>query len=116
MPRARRLQENPVALVSAAKPYEVQKYASLANRAWEGSWALMSAKAWSALSPNLKALVSRSSVPAPPHGPKGLSRNRHLSASSVAGRCRSIQFFFTSGHSLSASGRKASLPGVLAKT
>jgi tripartite ATP-independent transporter DctP family solute receptor len=53
-------QENPIALVSAAKLYEVQKYVSLTNHVWDGSWVLMNAKAWAALSPDLQAIVAAS--------------------------------------------------------
>jgi tripartite ATP-independent transporter DctP family solute receptor len=51
-------QENPIALVAAAKLYEVQKYVSLTNHVWDGSWVLMNAKAWAALSPDLQAIVT----------------------------------------------------------
>src|ERR1700749_195905 len=33
-------QENPLALIEAAKFYEVQKYCSLTNHAWDGFWVL----------------------------------------------------------------------------
>ena len=37
-------QENPLALIEAAKFYEVQKYCSMTNHAWDGFWLLASGK------------------------------------------------------------------------
>ena len=42
-------QENPLALIEAAKFYEVQKYCSLTSHAWDGFWLIASAKPWAAL-------------------------------------------------------------------
>ena len=39
-------QENPLALIDAAKFYEVQKYCSMTNHAWDGFWLLASGKTW----------------------------------------------------------------------
>jgi tripartite ATP-independent transporter DctP family solute receptor len=39
-------QENPLALIEAAKFYEVQKFCSLTNHAWDGFWLLSSARIW----------------------------------------------------------------------
>ena len=39
-------QENPLALIEAAKFYEVQKYCSLTNHAWDGFWLLASGRVW----------------------------------------------------------------------
>lgn len=39
-------QENPLALIESAKFYEVQKYCSLTNHAWDGFWLLSSARIW----------------------------------------------------------------------
>ena len=39
-------QENPLVLIEAAKFYEVQKYCSLTNHAWDGFWLLASGKRW----------------------------------------------------------------------
>jgi tripartite ATP-independent transporter DctP family solute receptor len=39
-------QENPLALIESAKFYEVQKFCSLTNHAWDGFWLLSSARIW----------------------------------------------------------------------
>ena len=39
-------QENPLALISTAKLYEVQKYCSLTNHMWDGFWFLANRRAW----------------------------------------------------------------------
>ena len=47
-------QENPLALISTAKLYEVQKYCSLTNHMWDGFWFLMNRRAWEALPDDIK--------------------------------------------------------------
>src|SRR3974377_2269754 len=39
-------QENPLAIISTAKLYEVQKYCSLTNHMWDGFWFLANRRAW----------------------------------------------------------------------
>jgi tripartite ATP-independent transporter DctP family solute receptor len=39
-------QENPLALIDSAKFYEVQKYCSLTNHAWDGFWLVASGRSW----------------------------------------------------------------------
>ena len=39
-------QENPLALIESAKFYEVQKFCSLTNHAWDDFWLLSSARIW----------------------------------------------------------------------
>ena len=39
-------QENPLAIIDSAKFYEVQKYCSLTNHAWDCFWLLASGKVW----------------------------------------------------------------------
>ena len=39
-------QENPMAIIAAAKLYEVQKYGSLTNHMWDGFWLLANKRAW----------------------------------------------------------------------
>ena len=52
-------QENPLAVVSTAKLYEVQKYCSLTNHMWDGFWFLANRKSWERLPPDLQAVVAR---------------------------------------------------------
>jgi tripartite ATP-independent transporter DctP family solute receptor len=52
-------QENPLAIISTAKLYEVQKYCSLTNHMWDGFWFLANKKAWDRLPPDLQAIVAR---------------------------------------------------------
>ena len=42
-------QENPLAIISTAKLYEVQKYCSLTNHMWDGFWFLANRRAWQAV-------------------------------------------------------------------
>src|ERR1700748_2902067 len=48
-------QENPLALISAAKLYEVQKYCSLTNHMWDGWWFLINRRVWQAGPADLRA-------------------------------------------------------------
>ncbi len=52
-------QENPLAIISTAKLYEVQKYCSLTNHMWDGFWFLANKRAWEALPPDLRAIVAK---------------------------------------------------------
>src|SRR5579871_2644291 len=52
-------QENPLALISTAKLYEVQKYCSLTNHMWDGFWFLMNRRAWQALPEDIRTIVAR---------------------------------------------------------
>src|ERR1700744_4813509 len=52
-------QENPLALISTAKLYEVQKYCSMTNHMWDGFWFLMNRKAWQALPKDIQAIVAK---------------------------------------------------------
>src|SRR5271169_4501136 len=52
-------QENPLALISTAKLYEVQKYCSMTNHMWDGFWFLMNRKAWQALPDDIKTIVAK---------------------------------------------------------
>src|ERR1700742_3576135 len=45
-------QENPLALIESAKFYEVQKFCSLTNHAWDGFWLLASARIWKGVPPD----------------------------------------------------------------
>jgi tripartite ATP-independent transporter DctP family solute receptor len=50
-------QENPLAIISTAKLYEVQKYCSLTNHMWDGFWFLANRKAFEALPDDVRASV-----------------------------------------------------------
>src|SRR5690606_3855177 len=51
-------QEDPLAILSTAKLYEVQKYVSMTNHMWDGFWILLNRRAWQALPEDLQEIVS----------------------------------------------------------
>jgi TRAP-type transport system periplasmic protein len=52
-------QENPLAIISTAKLYEVQKYCSLTNHMWDGFWFLANRRAWDAVPVDMRAIVAK---------------------------------------------------------
>lgn len=52
-------QENPPAIIAAAKLNEVQTYASVTNHMWDGWWFLMNRRAWGQVPPELQERVSK---------------------------------------------------------
>ena len=52
-------QENPLAIISTAKLYEVQKYCSLTNHMWDGFWFLANRRAWEALPEDVRGIVAK---------------------------------------------------------
>lgn len=52
-------QENPLALISTAKLYEVQKYCSLTNHMWDGFWFLANRRAWERLPADVRTVVAK---------------------------------------------------------
>jgi TRAP-type transport system periplasmic protein len=50
-------QENPLAIISTAKLYEVQKYCSLTNHMWDGFWCLANKRAWESLPDDVRSVV-----------------------------------------------------------
>jgi tripartite ATP-independent transporter DctP family solute receptor len=52
-------QENPLAIISTARLYEVQAYCSLTNHMWDGWWFLVNRRAWERLPPFIQEIVSR---------------------------------------------------------
>ncbi|PSC03365.1 ABC transporter substrate-binding protein [Alsobacter soli] len=52
-------QENPLAIISTAKLYEVQKYCSLTNHMWDGFHLLANRRAWEKLPEADRAIVAR---------------------------------------------------------
>ncbi|HEX3116333.1 MAG TPA: TRAP transporter substrate-binding protein [Bradyrhizobium sp.] len=52
-------QENPLAIISTAKLYEVQKFCSLTNHMWDGFWFLANRRAWEKLPDDVRAVVAK---------------------------------------------------------
>ena len=52
-------QENPLAIISTAKLYEVQKFCSLTNHMWDGFWFLANRRAWEKLPEDIRAVVAK---------------------------------------------------------
>ncbi len=51
-------QENPLAIISTAKLYEVQKYCSMTNHMWDGYWFLANRRAWEALPDDVRTVAA----------------------------------------------------------
>ena len=51
-------QENPPAIIAAAKLYEVQKYCSLTNHMWDGWWWLINRRAWQSVPADIRDKVA----------------------------------------------------------
>ena len=52
-------QENPLALIEAAKFYEVQKFCSLTNHAWDGFWFVASGKVWKGVPDDVQKVIAK---------------------------------------------------------
>ena len=52
-------QENPLAIISTAKLYEVQTYCSLTNHMWDGFWFLANQRAWESLPDDVQAILAK---------------------------------------------------------
>jgi TRAP-type transport system periplasmic protein len=52
-------QENPLAIISTAKLYEVQSYCSLTNHMWDGFWFLANRRNWEALPEDIRTVVAK---------------------------------------------------------
>src|SRR5579862_5866763 len=52
-------EENPLALIESAKFYEVQKFCSLTNHAWDGFWMLSSARVWKGIPPDAQQVMQK---------------------------------------------------------
>jgi tripartite ATP-independent transporter DctP family solute receptor len=52
-------QENPLAIISTAKLYEVQKYCSLTSHMWDGFWFLANQNAWQGLPDDVRGIVAK---------------------------------------------------------
>jgi len=52
-------QENPLALIESAKFFEVQKYCSLTNHAWDGFWFVANGRVWKGIPPDLQQIMTK---------------------------------------------------------
>ncbi len=52
-------QENPLALIESAKFYEVQKFCSLTNHAWDGFWLISSGKVWKTIPKDVQGVLQK---------------------------------------------------------
>ncbi|KAA2235169.1 TRAP transporter substrate-binding protein [Salinarimonas soli] len=52
-------QENPLAIISTAKLFEVQKFCSMTNHMWDGFWFLANRRAWERLPEDLRPIVAK---------------------------------------------------------
>jgi tripartite ATP-independent transporter DctP family solute receptor len=52
-------QENPLAIISAAKLYEVQKFISTTNHMWDGFWFLANARSFNALPKDVQDVIAK---------------------------------------------------------
>jgi TRAP-type C4-dicarboxylate transport system substrate-binding protein len=52
-------EENPLAVIDAAKLYEVQKFCSLTNHMWDGFWLLANRRAFERLPEDARTIVAR---------------------------------------------------------
>ena len=50
-------QENPLALIDSAKFYEVQKYCSLTNHAWDGFWFVANGRVWKTIPADVQQIM-----------------------------------------------------------
>jgi len=52
-------QENPLAMISTAKLYEVQKFCALTSHVWDGYWFMSNRKAWEAVPEATRQIVEK---------------------------------------------------------
>jgi tripartite ATP-independent transporter DctP family solute receptor len=52
-------QENPLAIIHAAKLYEVQKYLARTNHMWDGFWFLANGKNWNSLPKDVRDVIEK---------------------------------------------------------
>jgi tripartite ATP-independent transporter DctP family solute receptor len=52
-------QENPLVVADTTKFYEVQKFCSLTNHVWDGSWIVTSGRTWKRVPDDIKAIVAK---------------------------------------------------------
>ncbi|MFE1599041.1 TRAP transporter substrate-binding protein [Methylobacterium sp. ID0610] len=52
-------QENPLALINFAKFYEVQRYCSLTNHAWDGFWMMANGRVWRSIPADVQQIMTK---------------------------------------------------------
>src|SRR5678815_4445077 len=52
-------QENPLAIISIAKLYEVQKYCSMTNHMWDGWWCMTNQKVWDKVPEKARPVIAK---------------------------------------------------------
>jgi tripartite ATP-independent transporter DctP family solute receptor len=52
-------QENPLAVIDSLKLYEVQKYCSLTNHAWDGFWLVVNGNTWKSLPVDVQGVLEK---------------------------------------------------------
>ena len=52
-------QENPLAIISTAKLYEVQQFCSITNHMWDGFWFLCNKSAWERMPEDVREIVAK---------------------------------------------------------
>lgn len=52
-------QENPLAIISIAKLYEVQKYCSMTNHMWDGWWCMTNQKVWDRIPEKARPIIAK---------------------------------------------------------
>ena len=52
-------QENPLAIISVAKLYEVQKFCSMTNHMWDGWWCMTSQKLWDKIPASARPIIAK---------------------------------------------------------
>ena len=52
-------QENPLAIISTAKLYEVQQFCSITNHMWDGFWFLANRRAWERMPEDVREIVAK---------------------------------------------------------
>ena len=52
-------QENPLAIISTAKLYEVQQFCSITNHMWDGFWFLANRRAWERMPEDVRGIVAK---------------------------------------------------------
>ena len=88
-------QENPFAVISNFKLYEVQKYCSITNHMWDGFWTLVNRRSWDRLPPNVRDIAAK-----------------HLNAAAMAERTDVAAQYTTLQQELTATGMVFNTPNT----